>query len=132
MNADVLEIEPFWPAQMRQIDSNDLRSGPCAEGAEVLADRRERAITQEADDLIREAGHADMLIANPDRFVPVVERDGAEMQRVIGQNCYSLHRLCRAALSEMLKRKHGKIVAVSGTAGLKHGEGRLALYGAAR
>jgi NAD(P)-dependent dehydrogenase (short-subunit alcohol dehydrogenase family) len=98
----------------------------------VFADRRELAITHEADDLIREAGHADMLIANPDRFVPVVERDGAEMQRVFGRNCYSPHRLCRAALSQMLERKHGKIVAVSGTAGLKRGEGGLALYGAAR
>jgi NADP-dependent 3-hydroxy acid dehydrogenase YdfG len=97
----------------------------------VFADRRELAITQEAN-VIREAGHAGMLIANPDRFVPVVECDGAEMQRVFGRNCYSLHRLCRAALSQMLERKHGKIVAVSGTAGLKRGEGRLALYGAAR
>src|SRR5712672_1868705 len=98
----------------------------------MFADRRELAITQEADDLNREVGHVDILIANPDGFVPVVERDDAEMQRVIVRSSYSLHRLCRAALSQMLERKRGNIVAVGGTAGLKRGEGRLALYGAAR
>jgi NADP-dependent 3-hydroxy acid dehydrogenase YdfG len=72
----------------------------------------------------------DILIANPDGFVPAVERDDAEMQQVIEGISYSVHRLCRAALSQMLERKCGKIVPVSGTAGLKRGEGRLA--GAAR
>jgi NAD(P)-dependent dehydrogenase (short-subunit alcohol dehydrogenase family) len=98
----------------------------------VFADRRELAITPEADNLIHEAGHADILIANPDGFVPAVERDDAEMQQVIEGISYSLHWLCRAALSQMLERRRGKIVAVSGTAGLKCGEGRLALCGAAR
>jgi NAD(P)-dependent dehydrogenase (short-subunit alcohol dehydrogenase family) len=98
----------------------------------VFADRRELAITPEADDLIREAGHVDILIANPDGLVPAVERDDTEMQQVLEGISSSLHRLCRAALSRMLERKRGKIVAVSGTAGLKRGEGRLALYGAAR
>jgi hypothetical protein len=35
------------------------------EGAEVFADRRELAITPDADDLIRAAGHVDVLVANP-------------------------------------------------------------------
>jgi NAD(P)-dependent dehydrogenase (short-subunit alcohol dehydrogenase family) len=85
----------------------------------VFGDRRELAITQEADDLILEAGRVDMLIANPDEFVPAVERDDAEMQRMIEGIFYPLRRLCRAVLSQML-------------ACLKGRKGGVALYGAAR
>jgi short-subunit dehydrogenase len=60
-----------------------------------------------------------MLIANPNGFVPAVESDEAKLQRMIEGGCNSLHPLCRAMVSRILERKHGKIVAASSTVGLK-------------
>jgi NAD(P)-dependent dehydrogenase (short-subunit alcohol dehydrogenase family) len=92
------------------------------EGADVIADTRDLTRPGAAEDLIREAGHVDILFANlarPYEFVPAVEQPDEEMTRLMEAIFYPLHRLVRAVLPQMLERKRGKIVVVGSTAGIK-------------
>jgi 2-keto-3-deoxy-L-fuconate dehydrogenase len=121
-------------------DANEYNGADIAslfkeEGAEVFADTRDLTKPAAADELVREVGRVDILIANlATKFepAPAVEQPDAEMERLMNAIFYPFHRLTRAVLPQMIERKRGKIVLVGSSAGVKGRKGGVALYGAAR
>ncbi|HSV80155.1 MAG TPA: SDR family oxidoreductase [Ramlibacter sp.] len=104
------------------------------EGARVTADARDLTRPQAAHDLIDEAGEVDVLVANlAYAFTPrpAVERGDDEMAAAFERLVYPLHRLARAVLPRMMRRRGGKIVVVGSAAALRGRQG-LAVYSAAR
>ena len=112
----------------------DIVSAFSASGATVVADRRDLTVPGAASDLIEQAGHVDVLVAN--LAFPYVthlahEIDDDELARTFDRLVFPLHRLVRAVLPEMIARRKGKIIVVGGAAALRGMPGR-AVYGAAR
>jgi 2-keto-3-deoxy-L-fuconate dehydrogenase len=104
------------------------------EGSEVFADARDLTQPNAAGDLIQEAGHVDVLIANLAFSYyrgGVLELSDSEMERTFCRLVYPLHRLIRAVLPQMLARRHGKIVVVGSASALRERAG-ISLYAAAR
>src|SRR5882757_961321 len=85
------------------------------EDGEVFAVDRDLTIPRTADDLIREVGHVDILIANfayPHKYAAAHKKSDEDMEYAMQRLFYPLHRLTRAVLPQMLERKRGKIVVV--------------------
>lgn len=104
------------------------------EGADVIADDRDLTKAGSAEDLIREAGWVDVLIANlaasySGALVEGVEE--SELDMMFDRLVRPLHALTRAVLPQMKERRRGKIVVVGSASALKGAPGRAA-YGAAR
>jgi NAD(P)-dependent dehydrogenase (short-subunit alcohol dehydrogenase family) len=105
------------------------------EDAEVFAVDRDLTVPRAADDLIREVGHVDILIANfayPHKYAPAHKKSDEDMEYAMQRLFYPLHRLTRAVLPQMLERKRGKIVVVGSADSLRGRSGGVALYGGAR
>jgi 2-keto-3-deoxy-L-fuconate dehydrogenase len=88
-----------------------------------------------ADEIVREVGHVDILIANlayPRSYAPAREKTDADLEYAMQRIMYPLHRLTRAVLPQMLERKRGKIVVVGSATSLRGRKGGVAVYGAAR
>jgi 2-keto-3-deoxy-L-fuconate dehydrogenase len=105
------------------------------EDGEVFAVDRDLTIPNAADDLIREVGHVDILVANlayPHKYAPAHQKSDGDMEYAMQRLFYPLHRLTRAVLPQMLERKHGKIVVVGSADSLRGRSGGVALYGGAR
>ena len=120
---------------VNEYNGADIASLFKEEGAEVFADTRDLTKPAAADELVREVGRVDILIANlATKFesAPAVEQPDAEMERLMNAIFYPFHRLTRAVLPQMIERKRGKIVLVGSSAGVKGRKGGVALYGAAR
>ncbi|WP_408903047.1 SDR family NAD(P)-dependent oxidoreductase [Methylobacterium radiotolerans] len=103
-------------------------------GAEVLVDRRDLTAPQAAAELIAQAGHVDVLVANlaaPALGRLAIESDDAELDLMLDRMVRPLHRLVRAVLPQMIARRSGKIVVVGAGAALR-GVPRRAVYSAAR
>ncbi len=81
------------------------------EGATVFADDRDLTVHTAADDLIREVGHVDILIANlatKFEFAQARDQPDNEMERLMNSIFYPLHRLTRAVLPQMLESQGTK------------------------
>src|SRR6266436_3887601 len=105
------------------------------EGAEVFAEPWDLTKPTMADDIVREVGHVDILIANlayPHEYLPVYEKTDADLEYAMQRIMYPLHRLTRAVLPQMLQRKRGKIVVVGSATSLRGRKGGVAVYGGAR
>ncbi|MEA2959124.1 MAG: 2-keto-3-deoxy-L-fuconate dehydrogenase [Alphaproteobacteria bacterium] len=105
------------------------------EGAEVFADSRDLTVPTACDEIVREVGKVDILIANlayPHKYAPAYEKSDEDMEYAFNRIVYPLHRLTRAVLPQMLERKKGKIVVVGSADSLRGRSGGVALYGGAR
>jgi 2-keto-3-deoxy-L-fuconate dehydrogenase len=105
------------------------------EDGEVFAVDRDLTIPSAADDLIREVGHVDILVANlayPHKYAPAHQKSDEDMEYAMQRLFYPLHRLTRAVLPQMLERKRGKIVVVGSADSQRGRSGGVALYGGAR
>lgn len=104
------------------------------EGVEVIADERDLTRPEAADDLVREAGHVDILIVNlsiPNPRALAHETTDEQWSAVFDRIVHPMHRLVRAALPQMIARRSGKIVIVGSAAALR-GTKTRSCYGAAR
>ena len=80
------------------------------EGAEVFAESWDMTKPEMADEIVREVGHVDILIANlayPHTYAPAHEKTDADLEYAMQRIMYPLHRLTRAVLPQMLERKRG-------------------------
>ena len=105
------------------------------EGAEVFAESWDMTKPEMADEIVREVGHVDILIANlayPHTYAPAHEKTDADLEYAMQRIMYPLHRLTRAVLPQMLERQRGKIVVVGSATSLRGRKGGVAVYGAAR
>ena len=104
-------------------------------GAEVIANESDLRPLSAAGEIIREAGSIDVLIANLAAPANVgktsLDIDDDMWATTFDLMVHPLHRLVRATLPEMYKRKAGKIVVYGSATGLKGLEG-VSAYSAAR
>jgi 2-keto-3-deoxy-L-fuconate dehydrogenase len=104
------------------------------EGASLLADDRDLKMPGAAEELIEEAGHIDVLVANlaaEQPRTPVLATDDATFREMYEAMVYPLHRLVRAVLPQMIERRRGKIVVMGSASGLR-GMPNYSAYGSAR
>lgn len=105
-----------------------------AEGAHVIYSTRDLRETGAADDIVREAGHVDVLVANlmqRNRRNPVPLVTDDEWADMFDMMVHPLHRLVRAVLPQMINRRTGKIVVMGSANGLR-GTAPRSAYSAAR
>lgn len=105
-----------------------------AHGAEVHSDVRDLRVPSAADALIEEVGHVDILVVNLMLRNPrsaVIDTTDAQWAAQFEAMVHPLHRLVRATLPQMIKRRSGKIV-VMGSANALRGSAPRAAYSAAR
>lgn len=103
-------------------------------GATVIADDRTLADPALPEELIRAAGHVDVLIAHlgaPSRQLPVIEGTEDDWRQMFAEMVDPLPRLARAVLPQMIERRSGKIL-VMGSASALRGMKRASAYSAAR
>ena len=104
------------------------------EGATLLADDSDLTGTDAPGELVRKAGHVDVLVANLSIANPRAlahDTTDEQWQMVFDRLVHPLHRLVRAVLPQMIARKHGKIIVVGSAAALR-GTANRSCYGAAR
>ncbi len=104
-------------------------------GAEVIEDRSDLTAPGAVETLVQAAGHIDVLVANlaaPANFGIMAENmDDATWHQMFDVMVHPLHRLCRAVLPDMYRRRAGKVVVYGSATGVKALEG-VSAYSAAR
>jgi NAD(P)-dependent dehydrogenase (short-subunit alcohol dehydrogenase family) len=88
-----------------------------------------------ADEIVREVGHVDILIANlayPHTYAPAHEKTDTDLEYAMQRIMYPLHRLTRAVLPQMLERQRGKIVVVGSATSLRWAQSRILSAGLRR
>ena len=103
-------------------------------GATIIADSTDLTETGAAEDVVANAGHIDILIANlaaPAGSNKAVDIDDDEWQLKFDVMVHPLHRLCRAVLPQMYERQRGKVVVYGSATGLKP-KSTVSAYSAAR
>jgi 3-hydroxybutyrate dehydrogenase len=104
-------------------DAHHALSADVSDQAEMQAAITEAAKHQPIDILVANAGAAESA--------PFVKSDAALFQRMMDVNFMGVVHAAHAVLPGMVTRKHGRIVAVASTAGLK-GYGYVSAYVAAK
>lgn len=103
-------------------------------GATVIADEQALADPALPAELVRAAGHIDVLIANlgvPSPKTSIMESTESEWRTMFDHMVDPLPRLARAVLPQMMARRSGKIL-LMGSASALRGMKRAAAYSAAR
>jgi 2-keto-3-deoxy-L-fuconate dehydrogenase len=103
-------------------------------GAQVIADERALIDPELPAQLVREAGHVDVLIAHlgvPAPSTPAAQVEDDEWRRCFAAMVDPLPRLARAVLPQMIERRRGKLL-VMGSASALRGMKRASSYSAAR
>jgi 2-keto-3-deoxy-L-fuconate dehydrogenase len=103
-------------------------------GAEVVVSARPLDRTGAAEEVVRETGPVDMLVANlaiTAPSTPAVDVADDERRRVFAALVDPLPRLARAVLPSMIARRSGKLL-VMGSASALRGMKRSSTYSAAR
>ncbi len=112
----------------------DLKALFEEEGAEVIADARDLTVAGAARDLIAEAGHVDVLVANLAAINPRTaahETTDDKWREMFAVMVDPLHQLVGAVLPQMIARRRGKVV-VMGSASALRGMSNWSAYSAAR
>lgn len=104
-------------------------------GAEIIADTRDLTERGATEDVIADAGHVDILIANlaanAGKPTLATDNDDTHWATMFDVMVHPLHRLCRAVLPQMYARRAGKIIAYGSATGLNALE-RFSAYATAR
>lgn len=103
-------------------------------GATVIADEHALLDPERPAQLVREAGHVDVLIAHlgsPRQQLSVIDGTEADWRTMFAELVDPLPRLARAVLPQMIERRSGKIL-VMGSASALRGMKRASSYSAAR
>ena len=104
-------------------------------GADVIADSSDLTQAGAVEELVKQTGHIDVLVANlaapAHHGVAALDVDDATWALMFDMMVHPLHRLCRAVLPQMYQRKAGKIVVFGSATGVKPME-TVSAYGAAR
>lgn len=104
------------------------------EGAKVFADNRDLGSSKSANALIAEAGKVDILIVNlmlQNPRTSLSETSDELWAAQFDAMVHPLHRVVRAVLPQMMRRRRGKIVVIGSANGLR-GSAPRAAYSAAR
>ena len=104
------------------------------QGATVVASHDAMSSAADAQRVVREAGHIDVLLANLSIRAPssdAVDVDEAEWRSVFAALVDPLPWLVRAAVPEMITRRAGRVL-VMGSASALRGMRRASTYSAAR
>lgn len=112
----------------RQIQSLGRRCTP------VVADIRDiAALRKIADDVERQFGRIDILVANAaiQRWKEILEMEDSDWRDVIDNNLNGTANTLRAFAPKMVARKYGRVIVVSSLQG-KHGTGGAASYSASK
>jgi 2-keto-3-deoxy-L-fuconate dehydrogenase len=92
-------------------------------GAEVIADNSDLTQPGAVEELVANAGHIDVLVANlaapANHGIPSVEVTDDIWELMFDVMVHPLHRLCRAVLPQMYQRQAGKVVVFGSATGLK-------------
>lgn len=104
-------------------------------GAEVIEDRSDLTAPGAVETLVQAVGQIDVLVANlaaPANFgIMADDMDDATWHQMFDVMVHPLHRLCRAVLPDMYRRRAGKVVVYGSATGVKALEG-VSAYSAAR
>ena len=105
------------------------------EGAEVIEDRTDLREAGACEQVIQQAGHIDVLVANlaaQARFgISAMDMDDEGWHDMFDMMVHPLHRLSRAVLPQMVERQKGKILVIGSATGVK-GMAGVTAYSAAR
>ena len=105
------------------------------QGAEIIADTSDLTGVERAAELIAEAGHIDVLVANlaapANLGVSALDMPEETWQTMFDVMVHPLHRLTQAVLPQMIERQAGKILAYGSATGVK-GMAGITAYSAAR
>lgn len=103
-------------------------------GAEIIADERPLLDPQLPDEIVKAAGHIDVLLINlaiPAPTTPAASVTDDEWRNAFAHMVDPLPRLMRAVLPQMTQRRSGKILLIGSTSALR-GIKRTSTYAAAR